>query len=51
MTKEGKGYPKGQHSLIIMGAFKGQNSNTLKELCSGNNCEIVILPHSLSNNF
>ena len=34
-----------------MGTFKGQDNDTLKELCSENNCEIVITPHNLTNNF
>ena len=51
MTKEEKGYPKEQHSLIIMDIFKGQDNDTLKMLCSGNNCEIVIVPHNLTNKF
>ena len=41
MTKDEKGYPKEQHSLSIMDTFKGQDSDTLKELCFENNCKIV----------
>ena len=51
MTKEEKGYPKEQHSLIIMDTFKGQDNDTLKELCSENKYEIVIVPHNLTNKF
>ena len=47
MTKEEKGYPKEQQSLIIMDTFQGQDNNTLKELCSKSNCEIAIVPHNL----
>ena len=34
-----------------MVTFKGQNNDTLKELCSKNNCEIVIVPHNFTNKF
>ena len=51
MTKEEKGYPKEQRSLIIMDAFKGQDSDTRKELCSENNGDIVIVPRNLTNKF
>ena len=49
--KEEKGYSKEQHSLIIMDTFKGQDNDTLKELCSENNCKIAIVPHNLPNKF
>ena len=49
MTKEENDYPEEQHSLIIMDTFKGKGNDTLKELCSKNNCEIVIVPHNLTN--
>ena len=49
MKKEEKGYPKAQQSLIIMDTFKGQDNNTLKELCSQNNCKIVVVPHNLTS--
>ena len=45
------GYPEEQHSLVIMDTFKGQDNDTLKELCSENNCEVVIVPHNLTNKF
>ena len=32
-----------------MDAFKGQQNDTLKELCSENNCKVVIVPHNLTN--
>ena len=32
-----------------MDAFKGQENDTLKELCSENNCKIVIVPHNLTS--
>ena len=51
MTKEEKGYPEEKLSLIIMDTFKGQGNDTLKELCSENNCEIVIVPNNLTNKF
>ena len=37
MRKEGKGYHKEQHSLIIMDTYKGEGNDTLEELCFGNN--------------
>ena len=37
MRKEGKGYHKEQHSLIIMDTYKGEDNDTLEELCFGNN--------------
>ena len=49
MTKEEKGYPKEQQPLVIMDTFKGLDNNTLKELCSKNNCKIVIVPHNFTS--
>ena len=49
--KKEKKYPKEQHSLIIMDTFKGQDNDSLKELCSKNNCIVVIVPHNLTNKF
>ena len=43
--KRDKGYPSEQHSLIIMDSFKGQDNDTLRELCGENNCDIVIVHH------
>ena len=34
-----------------MDTFKGQDSDTLKKLCAENNCDVVILPHNLTNKF
>ena len=34
-----------------MDIFKGQNRDTLKELCSENNCEIVNAQRNLTNKF
>jgi len=50
-TKAENGYPKEQHSLIIMDTFKGQDNDTLKDLCAENHCEVVIVPHNLTNKF
>ena len=48
-TKKSKSYPLGQHALIIMDTFKGQDNDTSKKLCVENNCEVVIVPHNLTN--
>ena len=34
-----------------MDLFKGQDNDILKELCDENFCEVVIVPHNLSNKF
>ena len=34
-----------------MDNFKGQDNGILKEFCSKNRCEIVIVPHNLTNKF
>ena len=34
-----------------MDTFKSQGKDTLKELCSEDNCEIVIVPRNLKNKF
>ena len=34
-----------------MDIFKGQGNDILKKLCSGNRCEIEIVPHNLTNKF
>ena len=34
-----------------MDTFKGQDNDTMKELCAVNHCEIVIVPHNLTNKF
>ena len=49
--KHEKGYPSEQFSLIIMDTFKGQDNDTLKDLCRENNCAVVIVPHNLTNKF
>ena len=49
--KEELGYPKEQYSLIIMDTFKGQDNADIKELCLKNGCELVIVPHNLTNKF
>ena len=50
-AKRSKSCPLEQHVLIIMDAFKGQDNDTLKQLCTENNCDIVIVPHNLTNKF
>lgn len=44
-------YPSEQYSLVIMDTFKGQDNDAIKELCAKNNCELVIVPHNLTNKF
>ena len=34
-----------------MDTFKGQDNDILKEFCSINRCELVIVPHNLTNKF
>ena len=34
-----------------MDTFKGQDNDTLRELCGENNCDVVILPDNLTNKF
>ena len=48
-TKRSKSYSLEQHALIIMDTFKGQDNDTLKKLCTENNCDVVIVPHNLTN--
>ena len=50
-VKQEKESPQKQHSLVIMGAFKGQDRGILKEFCSKISCEVVIVPHNLTNKF
>ena len=33
-----------------MDTFKGQDNEEIKSLCLENNCELVIVPHDLTNN-
>ena len=49
--KKKLGYREDQHSLIIMDTFKGQDNKEMKRLCAKNNCELVIVPHNLTNKF
>ena len=46
-----KGYPKEQMSLVIMDTFKGQDNDDMRKFCAKNSCEIVIIPHNLTNKF
>ena len=34
-----------------MDNFKGQDNDTLKKLCDKNNCDVVTVPHNLTNKF
>ena len=34
-----------------MDTFKEQDNNTLEKLCAENNCDVVIVPHNLTNRF
>ena len=34
-----------------MGTFEGEHNDTLKKLFAENNCDVVIVPHSLTNKF
>ena len=47
--KERMGYPKEQMLLVIIDTFKGQDNDELRKLCISNNCEVVIVPHNLTN--
>ena len=38
-------------SLVIMDIFRSQDKDVLEELCAKNFCELVILPHNLTNKF
>ena len=51
MVQRENGYPEEQYALIIMETFKGQDNDRLRELCSENYCETVIVPHNLTNKF
>ena len=50
-TKRSKSSPLEQHALITVDTFKGQDSDTWKKLCAENNCNVVIVPHNLTNKF
>ena len=49
--KKSLGYPEEQQSLIIMDTFKGQDNEEMKRLYAKNNCELIIVPHNLTNKF
>ena len=51
MVKRENGYAEGQYAVIIMNTFKGQDNKRLRELCSENYSEVVIVPHNLTNKF
>ena len=34
-----------------MDTFKGQDNDTVKKLCAENSCDVVIVPHNLTNKF
>ena len=38
-------------SMMIMDTFEGKDNDDLRELCVKNNCEIMIIPHNLTNKF
>ena len=50
-TKRSKSYPLEQHALTVMNTFKGQDNDTLKKRCAENNCDVMIVPHNLTNKF
>ena len=50
-TKRSNSYPLEEHALIVMDTFKGQDNDTLKKLCAEKNCDVVIVPHNLTNKF
>ena len=49
-VRKAKGYPDEQMSLI-MDTFKGQDSDEVAKLCRENNCDLIIVPHNLTNKF
>ena len=36
---------------LIMDTFKGKDSDELAKLCRENNCDLIIVPHNLTNKF
>lgn len=44
------GSPKEQYLLIVMDTFTGQDDANINKLCLQNDCELIIVPHNLSNN-
>ena len=51
MVKRENGYQEEQYALIIMDTFKSQDNDRLRELCSKNYCEVVLVCHNLTNKF
>ena len=51
VKKKEFGYPEVHRSMIIMDTFKGHDNEEMKRLCAKNNCELVIVPHNLTNKF
>ena len=49
--KDELGCPNEQYSLIVMDTFKGQDNSEMKELCSKNEYELVIVFVNLTNKF
>ena len=43
--------PKEQMSLVIMDTFKGQDKEVLREFGAKSFCEVVTVPHNLTNKF
>ena len=37
--------------LVIMDTFKGPDNDEMRKFCAKNSCEIVIIPHNLTNKF
>ena len=40
-----------QYSLIVRDTLKSQDNAEIKALCLENNCQLVIVPHNLTNKF
>ena len=51
MVERENGYPEEKYAIIIMDTFKDQDNGRLRELCSENYCEVVIVPHNLTKKF
>ena len=51
MVKRENGHPEEQYALIIMDTFIDQDNDRLKEFCSENYREVVIVPHNSINKF
>ena len=50
-VKKTLNYPQEQTSLIIIDTFKGQDNKVIMDLCKGNFCHVVIIPHNLTHKF